>query len=600
MASARVFRRYSPTLLNFMRSWTRYPMAGSQRNVFTSTRMLGVKGTNIDMPALSPTMEDGKITKWLKKEGDPIQPGDALCEVETDKATVTMELEEEGILAKILVPEGTADIKIGTLIAVMVDEGEDYRDVELPGATDTATQTTQTATETTPPPSPAAPAPTGGSVPAIEVPMPSLSPTMEEGRIVAWLKKEGDRVQPGDALCEIETDKATVTMEIEEEGILAKILVPEGTANIPVGKLIALLVEEGEDYKDVQIPGEAGTPATAPPGGSDDVSQTTTFSDVRHAVGKASGILSPAVRSLLEQHQLNPQAIIGTGPHGRILKGDVIHALAGRPDTIRSDVPLHVTETQPPVEPPVVTEPVTPLKPKTIPRVPVPSTSEAAYTDIELTSMRKVIAKRLLESKQSTPHAYATIDCRMDNLLKIRKQLIKEEDIKVSVNDFLIKAIAVALKNVPSVNAMWAGDSIRLIENIDVSVAVATPNGLITPIVKNAADKGILEIAKDIKDLAARAKENKLRPHEFQGGSFTISNLGMFGIQEFTAIINPPQACILAVGRSRLVLGDDDKPQTLMSVTLCSDGRVVDDQLASQFLQTFKKNIENPVRLGLL
>ncbi|XP_077994895.1 pyruvate dehydrogenase protein X component-like [Glandiceps talaboti] len=596
MASARFIRHcFSPNVFrHFIRS-PRFSSVGChRRKIFTSVRVLGTPGQPIDMPALSPTMEEGRIVQWLKKEGDAIQPGDALCEVETDKATVTMEIEEEGILAKIMVPDGTANVRIGTVIALMVEEGQDYKDVEIPAAAGTTAAAPEPA-PAAPGPSTAAPAPTGGDVPGMQVPMPSLSPTMEEGRIVAWLKKEGDKVEPGDALCEIETDKATVTMEIEEEGILAKILVPEGTANVPIGKLIALLVDEGADFTQVQIPPEAATPSTPPSGGSP-VPETS-------ALGKASGILSPAVRTLLEQHDINPAAVIGRGPHGRILKGDVLHALRGEKSLIRPGTPFHMSEvTTTPVDQlktEVPTPQPTPPSSKPKPVKPIAAIPDAEFTDIEVTSMRKTIAKRLTESKFFTPHFYATIDCRMEEVLKLRKQL-KEDNVKVSVNDFLIKAIATALKEVPELNAVWNGESAQLLEDIDISVAVATPTGLITPIVKGAAQKGLAEIASVVKDLAGRAREGKLKLNEFQGGSFTISNLGMFGIQDFTAIINPPQAAILAIGRSRLVLNDDNKPETLMSVTLCSDQRVVESDSASQFLDAFRKNIENPFRMACL
>ncbi|XP_038050247.1 pyruvate dehydrogenase protein X component-like [Patiria miniata] len=430
--------------------------------------------------------------------------------------------------------------------------------------------------------------------------MPALSPTMEEGTILKWLKQEGDAISAGDALCEIETDKATLTLDADDDAVLAKILVPEGTSGVKISSLIALLVPEGEDYKAVEIPADAAAPS--PPaadvvsdGQIQGVSDTTQFSSMRHAVGKDSGVLSPAVRQLLDTHHLSATDISPSGPHGRLLKGDVLQFIqeggAKKHPTVEAAVPeptpLPVTQTQATAPPPAFVPPTTDIQ------------QQATYTDIELTNIRKVIAKRLTESKRTTPHSYASTDCNMDRIMNIRKDL-KKEGIKVSVNDFIIKAAAVALKELPDVNASWSGKEAQRISDIDISVAVATDKGLITPIVKNAIGKGLVEISENVKDLAARAREGKLQLHEFQGGSFSISNLGMFGISEFSAVINPPQACILAIGSARMTLSQSLKPQAMTTVMMSSDSRVVDDALAATFLQSFKKNMENPLRLGIL
>ncbi|KAM7087004.1 pyruvate dehydrogenase protein X component, mitochondrial isoform 3-T3 [Molossus nigricans] len=343
----------------------------------------------------------------------------------------------------------------------------------------------------------------------IKILMPSLSPTMEEGNIVKWLKKEGEAVSAGDALCEIETDKAVVTLDASDDGILAKILVEEGSKNIRLGSLIGLLVEEGEDWKNVEIPKDA-----------------------------------PA-----------------------------------KPSYPRPMIPPMSTPGQP--------------------------NAVGTFTEIPASNIRRVIAKRLTESKSTVPHAYITADCDVGAVLKVRQSLVKD-DIKVSVNDFIIKAAAVTLKQMPSVNVSWDGEGPKQLPFIDISVAVATDKGLITPIIKDAAAKGIQEIADSVKVLSKKARDGKLLPEEYQGGSFSISNLGMFGISEFTAVINPPQACILAVGRFRPVLkltqdeeGNDRLQQhQLITVTMSSDGRVVDDELATRFLESFKANLENPIRLA--
>ncbi|KAF4790210.1 Pyruvate dehydrogenase protein X component [Turdus rufiventris] len=429
--------------------------------------------------------------------------------------------------------------------------------------------------------------------PGIKVLMPALSPTMEEGNIVKWLKKEGDTVNVGDALCEIETDKAVVTMESSDDGILAKILVEEGSKNVRLGSLIGLLVEEGQDWKQVEIPADAGAPPPGAPPAPAPAPVAPSVSappKLQHQPGKLQVRLSPAARYILETHGLDPSNATPTGPRGIFTKEYV--------DNL------------------------------------------GTFTEIPASNIRRVIAKRLTESKTTIPHAYAAADCVIDAVLKLRKELAKD-DIKVSVNDFIIKATAVTLKStdkknlniritlylwhilfvvnmletpvennrqqMPDVNVTWDGEACRRLQSIDISIAVATDRGLITPIIKDAAAKGIKEIAASAKALAKKARDGKLLPEEYQGGSFSISNLGMFGISGFTAVINPPQACILAVGRARpeLKIVEDEEgnekleQHQLMTVTLSSDGRVVDDELASKFLETLKANIENPMRLAL-
>ncbi|XP_071496773.1 pyruvate dehydrogenase protein X component-like [Diadema antillarum] len=428
--------------------------------------------------------------------------------------------------------------------------------------------------------------------------MPALSPTMTEGTIVSWLKAEGDPVAAGDALCEIETDKATVTMDADDDGIMAKILVPEGTKNVPITALIGLMVLEGEDYRDVDIPTET-TPSQAPPTGSGEapkedqgVSQTEQFASMRHAITKSGEGLSPAVRALVDHHNIDPTLVTPTGPHGRLLKGDVLKFIESGGAAAAA---------QPAVAPPPAEAAPPPPLPPAVERAPPPSfrQTEGIFSEVELSNMRKVIAKRLTESKTTVPHSYSMADCELTEIVRLRNQL-KKDNIKVSVNDFIIKAAAMALKHVPEVNASWNGQQATPLSAIDISVAVATDGGLITPIVKNADTKGLVEISATVKDLATRARANKLKLDEFQGGSFSISNLGMFGISEFSAVINPPQACIMAIGTSKLAVGKDRKPFTYMTVTMSSDARVVDGALAARFLKVFKQNIESPIRLGLL
>eukprot|EP00057_Strongylocentrotus_purpuratus_P030744 XP_782594.3 PREDICTED: pyruvate dehydrogenase protein X component [Strongylocentrotus purpuratus] len=424
--------------------------------------------------------------------------------------------------------------------------------------------------------------------------MPALSPTMTEGTIVSWLKAEGDPIAAGDGICEIETDKATVIMDADDDGIMAKILVPEGSKNIPITALIGLMVPEGEDYKDVDMPTQAAPTSTgdSPKQSEEGVSESAQFSDMRHAVPKAGEGLSPAVRALIDQHNIDPVLVTPTGPHGRLLKGDVLKFIesggaAAAPQPAAAAPPAPAPPT---VQPPPVAERVAP---------PSYKQTEGMFSEVDLTGMRKVIAKRLTESKTTIPHYYSMVDCELTEIVRLRKQL-KKDNIKVSVNDFIIKAAAMALKQVPEVNVTWNGQSATPLSSIDISVAVATDGGLITPIVKGADAKGLMEISANVRDLATRARANKLKLDEFQGGSFSISNLGMFGISEFSAVINPPQSCIMAIGGSQLAIGKDRKPLTYMTVTMSSDARVVDGALASRFLKTFKQNIESPIRLGLL
>lgn len=445
----------------------------------------------------------------------------------------------------------------------------------------------------------------------IKILMPSLSPTMEEGNIVKWLKKEGEAVSAGDALCEIETDKAVVTLDASDDGILAKIVVEEGSKNIQLGSLIGLLVEEGEDWKHVQIPKDVGPPPLASKPSVPQPSpapQISTPAKKTPTAGKLQIRLSPAARNILEKHALDVSQGTATGPRGIFTKEDALK-LVQLKETGK------ITESRPrPAPSTTPTEPVLPqatavpsysrpgIPPISTPGQPnVPGT----FTEIPASNIRRVIAKRLTESKSTVPHAYASTDCDLGEVLKVRQKMVKD-DIKVSVNDFIIKAVAVTLKQMPDVNVSWDGEGPKQLPNIDISVAVATDKGLITPIIKDVPSKGIQEIANSVKVLSKKARDGKLLPEEYQGGSFSISNLGMFGIDEFTAVINPPQACILAVGRFRPVLKlteDEEGNATLqkhqlITVTMSSDSRVVDDELATRFLENLKAKLENPMLLA--
>ncbi|AWP08698.1 putative pyruvate dehydrogenase protein X component mitochondrial [Scophthalmus maximus] len=440
----------------------------------------------------------------------------------------------------------------------------------------------------------------------VKVEMPALSPTMEEGNIVKWLKKEGEAVSAGDALCEIETDKAVVTLESNDDGVLAKILMEEGSRNVRLGTLIALMVEEGQDWKQAEIPPpDAAAPSAAPPAKHAAAAPVVPPAAPSPPTPATSGPLrlSPAARNILDTHGLDPKLATPTGPRGLITKEDALNLLKTSP------APKATPAMAAPAAPsPVPTPAATPPPPGSRPNIPplsVPGKPGApgTFTEIPATNVRRVIAQRLTQSKTTIPHAYASVDCDMAAIIQLRKDLAKEQ-IKVSVNDFIIKAAAVTLKEMPEVNVTWSGDGPRALDSIHISIAVATDKGLITPIIKDAANKGVQEISANAKALAQKARDGKLLPEEYQGGSFSISNLGMFGISGFSAVINPPQACILAVGTSRaeLRLRQDDQTlhtHQLMTVTLSSDGRLVDDEVASRFLDKFRANLEQPRRMAL-
>lgn len=413
----------------------------------------------------------------------------------------------------------------------------------------------------------------------IPIKMPSLSPTMTEGTIIKWMKAEGEAIQPGDVLCDIQTDKAVVGMDTEEEGTLAKILVPDDSKDVKVGTLIALMVAEGEDWKTVEMPSTEEGAAPLP-------TTTTEAAPKKAAEGEADhGNFGPSVRLLLEQYGLKADDVPHGGPHGILVKGDVLRLIKER--NLKPKAPESVP-------PPKVSKPAAAAPSQTALPPPPPSTTPGdGYVDVEVTNMRRTIAKRLTQSKTGIAHSYATMECCMDNLLNLRKQY-KAEGVNVSVNDLIIKAVAVALTRCPEMNCVWEGNQLKSGGPVDISVAVATPAGLITPIVRGADTRGLEDIAATVRDLATRAKENKLKLDEFQGGTFTISNLGMFGIREFSAIINPPQCGILAVGGSRLVPDESGVPVTLMASQLSYDRSAVDDFVAAEFLGALKTILENP------
>lgn len=425
---------------------------------------------------------------------------------------------------------------------------------------------------------------------AVKILMPALSPTMSEGNLARWLKNEGDAIKAGDVIAEIETDKATMEFEAVDEGVLGKIVIAGGTQGVKVNELIGVILEEGEDASAIAsvLAGGAAlapaAPTAAPVAAAPAVAAAAPAAAPAHGANRV--FATPLARRIAKDAGLDIARVAGTGPHGRIVKHDVEQAIA---QGIK------------PAAAPVAGAAAAPVAAAPVP-APVPEFGPA-YTEVPLTSMRKVIAKRLTEAKQTVPHFYLTIDCQVDKLLALRADLNgRGDDYKLSVNDFVIRAVALALKKVPAANASFTETAIRMFTDVDISVAVATPAGLITPIIKHADQKGLASISNEMKSLAVKARDGKLKPEEFQGGGFTISNLGMFGVREFAAIINPPQGCIMAVGagEQRPVVKDGALAiATVMTCTLSVDHRVVDGAVGAEFLAAFKKLIEEPLTMML-
>ncbi|MDZ3837367.1 MAG: pyruvate dehydrogenase complex dihydrolipoamide acetyltransferase [Rhodospirillales bacterium] len=430
----------------------------------------------------------------------------------------------------------------------------------------------------------------------IQVLMPALSPTMTEGKLAKWVKREGDAIASGDVIAEIETDKATMEVEAVDEGVLGKILVPEGSEGVAVNAPIAILLTEGEDASALAqaqsapaapAPGTPAGVAPAPAGAPTPAPTAPAPQPAARAQGERI-FASPLARRLAAEGGLDLAGVTGSGPHGRIVKTDVEAALAA-------------PKAAPPAPKPAA-EPA-PAKPAAAPV----AEGMAAYDEVPHSTMRKVIAKRLSESKRDIPHYYLTIDCNLDAVLDLRAKLnVRSPEgagaFKLSINDFLIRAVALALKAYPDANSAWTDDVLRLFKTVDIAVAVATPNGLITPVVRNAGAKGLAAIAGEVRDLAERARAGKLKPEAYQGGTFTVSNLGMYGIREFSAIINPPQSCLLAVGAAekRPIVKDGALAvATMASCTLSADHRSVDGAKGAEFLAIFKRLVEDPLTMML-
>jgi pyruvate dehydrogenase E2 component (dihydrolipoamide acetyltransferase) len=425
----------------------------------------------------------------------------------------------------------------------------------------------------------------------IKILMPTLSPTMTEGNLALWVKSEGDRVSPGDVIAEIETDKATMELETVDEGILAKILISEGTEEIPVNTPIAIILEEGEaqsdlEGMDININKVESTTDTKAVEDADvisdnlanpmqdealnsDVNNRSTNVDTQERIKS-----SPLARRMAEQQKIDLALVNGSGPNGRIIRADIEAFSLPDIPVVKNDIPQVYKE------------------------------NYSDYEILPINNIRKVVARRLTEAKQEVPHFYLTVDCEIDNLLNVREDLnsrAKNNEFKISINDMIIKACAVALMQVPAANASWSEEGIKIYKNANISVAVAINDGLITPIINNANSKGLMTISNEMKELVTQAQDGTLTPDQYQGGTFSISNLGMYGVKNFQAIINPPQGCILAVGKIEkkpVVKNDEITIASIMSATLSVDHRVVDGAIGAQFLDSIKTLIEDP--LGML
>jgi len=581
----------------------------------------------IRMPKMSDTMTDGVIAEWHKKVGDKVKSGDVLAEVETDKATMDLESYEEGTLLYIGVEKG-ASVPVDGVLAVIGAEGEDYKAL-LDGTSDGSQEAPKEESKAAS--NGDAPAPSGDLKPgevntklpdkdavsaalpenvnATMIRMPKMSDTMTEGTIVAWHKKEGDTVKSGDVLAEVETDKATMDLEAYEEGTLLYIGVKEGSS-VAVDDVIAVVGEKGANFKVLLEGGSSngGSPAPAPStGGSETAEQNpqanlpaNADSDLSYGGGEGENNAdassngrvkaSPLAKRIAEEKGINLGQVKGSGPEGRIVKSDVESFTPGTAAPAAKPAPQAAPAPQPAAEQ------------KSAP-APAPSPAPQAqgeYEDFPVTQMRKTIARRLSESLFTAPHFYLTMEINMDKATELRGTVNGISPVKISFNDFVIKAVALALKQHPNVNSSWLGDKIRKYKYVNIGVAVAVDEGLLVPVVRNADQKTLSTISGEVKDLAGKAKDKKLQPKDWEGSTFSISNLGMFGIEEFTAIINPPDACILAIGSIKQTVKFEDgvaKPTGVMKVTLSCDHRVVDGATGAAFLQTVKQLLEDPMRM---
>lgn len=529
----------------------------------------------IKMPKLSDTMEEGVVAKWHKKVGDKVEDGELLAEIETDKATMEYESFQSGTILHLGVEEGGA-AEVDAVLAIVGEDGEDFKAL-LDDTRVSSNGTGETAPVETPVESSSEPPSASidtSNINAQIIKMPKLSDTMTEGTVAAWIKQVGDKVESGEILAEIETDKATMEFESFEDGTVLYHGVKEGES-AEVDAILAIIGEENADYQklidafgsatEVSSHAESNeTKETPSPLKSEATSPTTT------APTNAGGriVASPLAKRLAKEKGIDLALLSGSGDGGRIIKRDIEEY-----------------------------KPAASTAPKS---AAVQLGQQESYEEVAVSQMRKVIARRLGESKYSAPHFYLTIDVDMDKAIESRKAINEMPDTKISFNDLVIKAAAAALKKHPSVNSSWLEDKIRTHHYVNIGVAVAVEDGLVVPVVQHADLKQLSTISSEVREFAEKARSKRIQPEEMEGSTFSISNLGMFGIEEFTAIINPPNACIMAVGAIRqepVVVNGEIGIGNRMKVTLSCDHRVVDGATGAQFLQTFKTFLQNPVTI---
>ncbi|QEC76530.1 pyruvate dehydrogenase complex dihydrolipoamide acetyltransferase [Mucilaginibacter ginsenosidivorax] len=544
----------------------------------------------VKMPKMSDTMTEGVLTKWHKKVGDKVKSGDVLAEVETDKATMDFESYQDGTLLFIGVEEGAA-VPVDAVIAVIGKDGEDYKTALADSGSEPAAKKEEKAAEPAPvadkkPAATAAPKVDLSSIPAAVIRMPLLSDTMTEGTIEKWNFKVGDKVKADDSLADVATDKATMEVVGYEAGTLLYIGVKEGEA-VAVNGIIAIVGKEGTDITPLL---QAGNDAPAPAAEAAPEAKTET-ADAAPVASSTSADdsrvkASPLARKIAKDKGINLNDVKGSAEGGRIIK---------------KDIEEYTPAAKPAAEPTPAAAPASaPAAPAKAPIVLPTYTGEEKFTERAVTQMRKAISRRLSESLFTAPHFYVTMSIDMDQAIAARTRINDVAPVKISFNDFVLKACAVALKQHPAINSSFLGDKIRTNEHIHIGVAVAVDEGLLVPVIKFADGKSLSHISVEVKEFASKAKSKKLQPAEMEGSTFTISNLGMFGVDEFTAIINTPNACILAVSGIQavpVVKNGAVVPGNIMKVTLSADHRVVDGATAAAFLQTLKSLLEEPVRL---
>lgn len=537
----------------------------------------------IRMPKMSDTMEEGVIAAWLKKVGDSVKPGDIIAEVETDKATMELESYEEGILLHIGVQEKDA-VPVNGVIAIIGEKGENIdallKDIESGSSNGKPSEE-----------KPAAKKEKSeeidvSGINATVITMPKMSDTMTDGTIANWLKKVGDEIKSGDIIAEVETDKATMELESYEDGTLLYIGVEAGDS-VPVDGVIAIIGEKGADYEkllkaheakqaDAEETAQEETKAEEPAIETKkeekpkaEVPEQTSVTASDNGRVKAS----PLAKKMASEKGIDITLVKGTGEGGRVVRRDIENYTPAVAQTAAAPTAMATS---------------------------APAVGQESYKEEKVSQMRKVIAKRLAESKFTAPHFYLTMEINMDKAIEARKSMNEISPVKISFNDMVIKATAAALRQHPKVNSSWLGDKIRYNEHIHIGMAVAVEEGLLVPVIRFADSKSLSQISNEAKTLGGKAKNKELQPKDWEGNTFTISNLGMFGIDEFTAIINPPDACILAVGGIKetvIVKNGQMQVGNVMKVTMSCDHRVVDGAVGSAFLQTLKGLLEDPVRI---